>query len=130
MMRLSPLALALGLCTLAGCGNPNPPTGRVTGKVTWQGQPVKNASVIFAPVTGDKAKESPKGANGRTNDGGEYTLNTFGEGDGAVLGKHRVLVSIDDANHPYTSLPPAERIYEVKESGNQIDIELDPNHKK
>jgi hypothetical protein len=74
----------------AGCGasgSPKPQTVKVTGKVTYKGQPVSGASVAFL---GD-GKIPP--ALGRTDAEGRFELTTSDSGDGAVPGTHQVTVS-------------------------------------
>lgn len=70
---------------LAGCGNERPKLHPAQGKVTYQGQAVKNASVLFQPQKGPVA-------TGVTNESGEFTLLTNGE-SGAVEGSHKVSIS-------------------------------------
>ena len=59
------------------------PTAPVSGTVTYQGNPVTSGTVMFVPQTG-------KAATGNIGPDGHYTLTTYDEGDGAVLGTHRV----------------------------------------
>jgi hypothetical protein len=79
------LGVALGM--VIGCGSSGPQMGRVSGKVTYQGQPVANATVTFLP---DAA--GSQSATGITDASGEYQLSTFGKNDGALVGKHRANV--------------------------------------
>jgi len=79
------LGLALGIMT--GCGSSGPQMGRVSGKVTYQDQPVANATVTFLPEAAGS-----QSATGITDASGEYQLSTFGKNDGALVGKHRVNV--------------------------------------
>ena len=70
-----------------GCnGDSRPPTYPVTGKVTWKGQSVEKASVIFVP---DGKGES---ASAETDAKGVYNLTTFVAGDGARPGNYRIKV--------------------------------------
>ena len=50
------------------------------------GEPLTNASVVFAP-------ESGRPAGAKTNDQGEYELNFTQGRQGAMLGKNRVMIS-------------------------------------
>jgi hypothetical protein len=93
---LLPLIAACGLVIiLDGCGGgaERPAMGRVSGKVTYKGQPVTSGSVIFTPAR-DQGKEAAGGrvATGNIQPDGTYTLTTFDTGDGAVLGQHVVTV--------------------------------------
>jgi len=75
--------MAAGL--IGGCGPSRPATARVHGKITCGGQPVTQGTVTFYPEQG-------RSASGRIQPDGTYTLTTFDEGDGAILGKHTVTV--------------------------------------
>ena len=81
--------LSLGLLTaLLGCDSGDrKPTARVHGKVTYKGQPVPEASLVFVPVDG--------GPSGQANadKSGSYALRTYASGDGAVVGDHKVMIT-------------------------------------
>jgi hypothetical protein len=74
---------------LAGCGGGGEPTANVNGSVTYDGQPVTSGNITFAPLEGTVGKP----ANGLVQPDGSFTLSTYAEGDGAVVGRHRVLFS-------------------------------------
>ena len=85
---LTACSLAIVAGAVAGCG-PRPgtdPTANVTGTVTLDGQPIERVSVAFMP-------ESGRPASGLTDASGNFELSTFDTGDGAVLGKHKVVLS-------------------------------------
>jgi hypothetical protein len=90
-MKHSPPLLAAALlmaCLLpSGCGPGRPAVVPVTGTVTVGGKPVAGATVLFQPTGG--------GVPGRgvTADDGGFTLTTFEQGDGAIVGRHRVAIS-------------------------------------
>lgn len=71
---------------ITGCGR-GPKTAPVSGLVTLDGKPVAGAAVLFMPVEG--------GVPGRaaTKDDGSFSLSTFQERDGALVGRHRVAVT-------------------------------------
>lgn len=72
---------------MAGCGgSETAPTSKVSGTVTLDGEPVADASVGFVPENG-------RPASGVTDESGRFTLTTFEPGDGAVLGKHQVVIT-------------------------------------
>jgi hypothetical protein len=79
-------------CLLAmGCGGDAKaknrlPVFKVSGKVVYKGQPVTDADVTFY------CAEKERSAFGRTNSNGEFRLTTYGPNDGAVAGKHVVMV--------------------------------------
>lgn len=71
-----------------GCGpaKPDKPFGKVTGRVTWKGEPLANALVAFEP-------ENARGSYGRTDADGIYTLSYRGQPWGAVIGSHVVRIT-------------------------------------
>jgi len=84
-----------GVLPLAGCGPALPATHPVTGTVTYQGQPVEGATVLFTRGSGNLAEGEM--AIGKTDAGGRFELTTHvgGEADvkGAPAGEYKVTVS-------------------------------------
>jgi hypothetical protein len=84
LRRALPLLIS---CLLAGCsGSKGPATSPVTGTVTYKGQAVDGATVVFTPTSG-------RPATAITDAQGKYQLTTFAEKDGAVPGDYKVTVS-------------------------------------
>lgn len=79
-----PRCAILGCFLLAGCGMGSS-MAHVTGTVTLDGQPVKDAVVTFAPHEGQPA-------TGVTNAEGKFTLQTREPGDGVLVGLHDVTI--------------------------------------
>ena len=79
--------MVTALCFASGCGGAAdaPKLYRVTGVVTYKGQDVPGAKVMFM---GDGTKPP---AVGITNDDGKYSLSSLA-GTGAVSGRHVVAV--------------------------------------
>jgi hypothetical protein len=75
-----------------GCGPPK--MAPVSGVVTMDGKPLVGATVGFLPETGKGSTEMPVTSSGKTNDKGEYTLRTAAGQDGAMVGKHKVTISL------------------------------------
>jgi len=81
--------LAAAMTTLSGCG---PGHGlnlaKVSGRVIYKGQPVKNGTVFFMP---DEAKGTvgPPAVGSITSDG-SYIMSTDTAGDGVIVGHHKV----------------------------------------
>jgi hypothetical protein len=97
--------LLLSCIVLAGCGPSRPATAPVSGRVTYAGKPVGVGQIMFQPEEGRPALGS-LGADGR------YTLTTFKSGDGAPLGKHRVM--IEAKQEVGGSPPPKSRLEEFR----------------
>jgi hypothetical protein len=82
---------AFALLTFPGCGPNEAPfvgaTVPVKGKITYKGQPLTQGGITFEPV------DDSRPANGSIKPDGTFVLTTFKEGDGAVVGVHRVGVT-------------------------------------
>ncbi len=81
-------ALVLGL----GCGPGQ--FAPVSGTVTMNGKPLAGALVIFSPIAREGSIDAGPGSSGKTNDKGEYALTSDTGRTGALVGKHRVSVSL------------------------------------
>lgn len=106
-MRSFILLSAFVALAFSGCGGAAPAKGRqpvfvVHGKVTYQGQPVSGADVIF------KSESVERSAFGRTDADGNFQLSTFGSNDGAVAGKHSVVIMKSIVAAPSTPEAPVE----------------------
>ena len=89
-MRVRSL-LGLVLVFVSGCGSEK--LAPVSGTVTLDGKPLAGATVSFQPTAEREGIEAPLGSTGKTNDKGEYTLQTITGKPGAVVGKHKVAIS-------------------------------------
>ena len=98
------VSLSLVVLTLAiavGCGDGRFPTAPVSGVVTLDGKPVSSGTVIFTPKQGWPAK-------GTLDSEGRFTLTTYREGDGAILGLNQIIVfavTEDDPNEHFERPP-------------------------
>ncbi len=93
-MKLSPCA-TIALLTLAiapGCSDQYPVVP-AEGKVFFEGKPLSFGAVVFQPEQGPPAKALIK-------PDGSFVLTTFAEGDGAIVGSHRVRVSCFEGQNP------------------------------
>jgi uncharacterized GH25 family protein len=116
-------AFAVGAALLCGCNGPS--MAPVKGRVMFDGKPVKNAAVTFAPIGAEGRKETGKPATGFTDENGNFELSTFKNYDGALIGQHSVNVVLDDSNPAKCQRTKALTL-EVKSSGNEFTIEMDP----
>ncbi|MEX2173005.1 MAG: hypothetical protein WD872_01500 [Pirellulaceae bacterium] len=92
MIKFRNVPWGLGLCLLggllSGCTEASSGTVDVTGKVTKGGQPVSGAAVTFVPTAA-----GGKAAAGTTDEAGIYKLTTFVNGDGAMPGSYKVMIT-------------------------------------
>ena len=82
------VAITIVLVGFTGCdfsGN-----AKVSGKVTFKGEPVENVRVIFTPVGGRENLNSGPYSTGVTDAEGKFYLKTRDGEQGAVAGKHKV----------------------------------------
>jgi len=140
------------LISLTGCsgGAKQAETGKVSGKVTYEGKPVEAGSISFVPITAGTSGDTGlavKPAGGTIKSDGSYVLTTYLDGDGAIVGRHTVTFfpavaqplaesGAEPGKHdekpavsPYRGLMPKESEVEVKAGTNEINIELVPNPK-
>jgi hypothetical protein len=88
-IRCQAVLLVAVLTTISACGPGNGLNlARVSGKVTYKGEPVKNGTVFFKP---DEAKGTVgPAAVGSITSNGTYVMSTESVGDGAIVGHHKV----------------------------------------
>jgi hypothetical protein len=134
--RTATIALGCLLATL-GC-NRGEPLGQVSGRVTYQGQPVTEGIVVFANPTLGVHRASKLGADGR------YEVFTNGR-PGLPLGSYQVSVAppVDELVIGPINTPPKPREYanlpkkyrspatsgltlEVKSGENPFDVLMMP----
>src|SRR6476661_7281939 len=81
--------LTAAMTTIVGCGPGNGLNlAKVSGKVTYKGEPVKDGTVFFMPDE-SKGTVGPPAVGSITPDG-TYTLSTELAGDGVIVGQHKV----------------------------------------
>ncbi len=79
----------LSLNLIMGCGQRNPETFSVQGRVEFEdGSVAEIGSVEFRSMTGTERMT----ARGKIEKDGSFTLSTFQPGDGALPGDHQVIV--------------------------------------
>ena len=69
-----------------------PNLAKFSGTVTVDGQPLPYGRVMFAPRASEANVQPGKPAIGVIQSDGRYTLSTYGDDDGAVVGSHTVTV--------------------------------------
>ena len=83
-----------------GCADSKFEFAEVSGQIVLDGEPVSDAKVVFMPVTTNDDGESGPYSQGVTDPQGRYELRTQEEPSrrGAVVGRHRVIVSTKQAH--------------------------------
>lgn len=90
---LSLALISLIFLGVVGCDS-HPETAPASGKVSFNGEPLKFGSVMFQPVDGGQP------ARAEIKPDGSFEMSTYAEGDGAPLGKHRVRIMCSTAQDP------------------------------
>jgi hypothetical protein len=119
--KLHLLALLMVGCSLGlGCGakaKSREPVFKVSGTIDYKGSPVADADITFM------CEEKNRSAFGRTNDKGEFKLTTFAVNDGAVPGKHLIMVSKIEAAGPAKEVAEVtSEAYEPPKAGQSTDL--------
>lgn len=145
-MRTWPIYLALPLAfATLGCGKggdqatmPKEPTVPVSGILRYKNAPLGDASVTFFSLDGKIT------ARGKTDNAGTFTLSTYGEQDGAPVGKYKVVAAVSVVREiepgvlapeppggftspiptKYANPATTDVLTEVKEGKNQLTIDL------
>jgi hypothetical protein len=110
---------------LSGCGDSLPKRVPVSGRVLIDGKPLEYGTIQVVPD-----KDRP--ATGQLGPGGKFTLTTFKEGDGCVLGKHKVAVISREIKSADSQMWHAPKKYilpdtsgiEVEITGPRDDLEI------
>jgi hypothetical protein len=111
---------------VSGCGE-NVGTGKVSGVVTLDGLPLPNATVNFAPTSGQGLNSM-----GGTDDKGKYILYYADGKTGAIPNKYKVTLTTaqpmeniaESVPEKYLEFSTTDLEYDVKAGNNVIDIPL------
>ena len=129
----SPLILlVLTLVAAVGCSDGRPKRVPVSGQVLIDGDPVKGGSIQFIP-------EGARPSSSDLDKDGRFTLQCFEKGDGAVTGKHKVIVAARAmegeklrwyAPQEYADIDTSGLTEEITEATDSLLIELTWKGKK
>jgi hypothetical protein len=117
--RIVLAALCCGFCWGCGAGGGGARTALipVKGKVTYKGQPVAKGRIKFAPDGYGRP------AYGRLQSDGTFSLTTDREGDGVIVGPHRVTVTETGIKSPRDAL--AAKWASAAASGLTADVDAE-----
>lgn len=87
-------ATTLMLLASAGCGDGLPERVKISGTVLIDGQPLERGFIQVIP-------EKDRTATAEIGAGGKFTLTTFEDQDGCVLGTHKVVIVSNESQGPY-----------------------------
>ncbi len=130
------MLLFLTFVAAIGCGSGEnrKETGTVSGTVMYNGEPLKIGSLLFIPVGGGPTAEANIDSNGK------YWMGTYELADGAVLGKHKVMITaitapggsglpedvIDGDGAPVSVIP--EFYGDQEKSGLEVEVKAGENN--
>lgn len=107
--------IVLTAAGLSGCGGSNKPSvAKVEGVVTYKGEVIPNAVVMF------HGEGSPVIATGKTNAAGEYSLTSFAQDDGCIIGPCTVTIEVPA---PKEESSADEQLAEAASSGDRAAIQ-------
>lgn len=127
--------LLTSVCLIAvGCEKSGPPTIRVEGRVTFEGQPPpKPGKIVFAPIEVDAGFPRRHGT-AKFDANGDFTVTSFSEGDGLIPGRYRADIkcwkksptpaTLISDNYVPPSYKPPELVVKADQAGT-IHIEYD-----
>lgn len=129
LRQLRRLAIGLVFVPLVGCGRGGTPTYSAGGKVQYE-----DGSPLFAGTVSFRSLENVNhpAARGEVQSDGSFELTTFSPGDGAVLGRHQVLVVLPtQGGRPGFKLPTppppiAPRFSNFETSGLEFTVTETP----
>jgi len=128
--KLAPTALvSVVAASLVGCGNAQ--YVPVSGVVTLNGKPYRNAVVMFQPIGTQDNPNPGRGSCGHTDENGRFTLKTHEGHRGAVICKHRVRITTkySDKLHGY-EVWYADKNQAVKSAADPIPPEWNHSSEK
>ena len=127
LLRTSVILAIASVCV--GCGGAN--YSAVSGKVTYNGEPVANIQLVFSPVS-DSTAESLPYSIAVTDETGAFSLKTRDGKPGAAVGLHKVGFAWPDIKS-YTVRKLKEQLSESKDDPEltaEIEAKIDDAEKK
>lgn len=127
-------AVSLLLLLLVGCsGNQRPERVKVSGRVLLDGEPLETGTIQVLP-------QNARASYGVLGPDGRFVLSCFGDADGCVPGKHRVVVvadeEVDTSTHRWLAPPKYAKPdtsgleVEISKPTNSLEIQLTWSGKK
>ena len=111
---LAIVSVSIAILSFVGCGDGS--IAPVSGKVTFDGEPVDGIRLVFSPKLTDPNRDPGPWSSAVTSSSGEYTLETRQRQNGAFVGNHIVTFVYDDGNDLVNL---QERYNEAKQEGDQ-----------
>lgn len=87
-----------------GCGDGFPERVKISGTVLIDGKPLERGFIQVIP-------EKDRSASAEIGSDGKFTLSTFDDKDGCVLGTHKVVIVSNESQGPYAMKWYAPKMY-------------------
>ncbi len=125
MSKLAVASVAVASLMLCSCGAPShEATYPVTGRILVDGQPMAGVAISAAPAVSNT--EDLRSTGGRTDEDGNFQLETFSPGDGAPNGDYKLTfrkrkgLSGDELNGRYQDTENSQVKFKV--DGQAVDL--------
>jgi hypothetical protein len=92
LKRAALLAVIVSFAAAAGCDG-GPSIAPVSGTIYMDGKPLPNVDIAFQPIGSEQNPNPGRGSTAKTDAEGRYALKIDGTVDGAVVGRHRIVIS-------------------------------------
>jgi len=115
------------LCTTLGCGGSAEkfPLSQLRGTVTVEGKPVGNGTIIMNPVAQAGATGNPgKGASSTIGPDGSFTMTTYQDGDGVIIGEVEITAAADDPAQQWPANLKAPVNYTIDPAVHSIELDI------
>lgn len=129
--------LMIFLTVLPGCGNENVliPTHQISGRIFYDNKAAEGVAVYLGPIAAPGVPDIPANPHGITGKDGRFNISTFGEDDGAPVGKYQMMMIWVDQESKLESRPDrffgwydavnSKIMVQIKDGANEIpDIKI------
>jgi len=128
MLRRTSMGFVL-LIVCIGCdGMEKFPVSVTTGTVQCEGKPVVRAMVYFEPKRSGEGAMIGQQGYALTDESGKFTVSTYGDKDGAVVGTHMIRVGKSETSGPcpcaLNSMTVQKEVEVSAKGPNHFDITL------
>ena len=88
------IGLLIFLMLMSGCGKDKIviPTHQVSGRVLYNNVGAEGVTVYLGPIDAPGVPDIPSNPHGITDKQGRFTISTYGEDDGAPIGKYQMMM--------------------------------------
>jgi hypothetical protein len=112
------------MALISGCGSAK--YAPVSGRITLNGNPLPSAFVTFNPIPKSGSIEAGPTAVGTTDQDGRYTLRVSSNQSGALIGNHRVAITVVNAQGGDAPLSRSARPAPVSIPAHELTFEVKP----